>query len=85
MEREMQDQLLRASALNILINAISVWNTVYLQRSIDYLKAAEIDIDENLLKHTSPLVWEHINFLGEYSFNIKNIPKYIVFRPLNVK
>src|SRR5699024_2673076 len=29
-ERGIQDQLQRASALNILINAISVWNTVYL-------------------------------------------------------
>ncbi|WP_396653232.1 Tn3 family transposase [Metabacillus idriensis] len=29
-ERGLQDQLQRASALNIIINAISVWNTVYL-------------------------------------------------------
>ena len=82
-EREMQDQLQRASALNILINAISVWNTIYLQKAIDYLKS-EKDFDENLLKHISPLAWEHINFLGEYSFNIKNIPKQNEFRPLNV-
>ena len=85
MERELQDKLQRASALNILINAISVWNTVYLQKAIDYLKASENDFDENLLKHVSPLGWEHINFLGEYSFNIKNIPKYNDFRPLNVR
>jgi len=84
MERELQDQLQRASALNILINAISVWNTVYLQKAIDYLKS-ENDFDENLLKHISPLGWEHINFLGEYSLNMKNIPKQNEFRPLNVK
>lgn len=29
-ERELQDQLQRANALNILINAISIWNTTYL-------------------------------------------------------
>ena len=85
MERELQDQLQRASALNILINAICVWNTVYLQRAIDYLKTAEIDFDENLLKHISPLALGHINFLGEYSFNTKNIPKHNEFRELNVK
>jgi len=84
MERELQDQLQRASALNILINAISVWNTVYLQKAIDYLKS-ENDFDENLLKHISPLGWEHINFSGEYSFNMKNIHKHNEFRPLNVK
>ena len=83
MEREMQDQLQRASALNILINAICVWNTVYLQKAIDYLKSKN-NLDENLLKHISPLGWEHINFLGEYSFNMKNIPKNDELRPLNI-
>jgi hypothetical protein len=35
---------------------------------------SENSLDENLLKHISPLGWAHINFLGEYSFNLKNIP-----------
>jgi TnpA family transposase len=83
-ERELEEQLLRASALNILINAISVWNTVYLQKAIEYLKS-ENGFDENLLKHISPLGWAHINFLGEYSFNPKNIPKHNEFRLLNIK
>jgi len=83
MERELQDQLQRASALNILINAISVWNTVYLQKAIDYLKSRN-ELDKRLLKHISPLGWAHINFLGEYSFNLKNIPKNDELRPLNI-
>jgi hypothetical protein len=73
-ERELQDQLQRASALNILINAICVWNTKYLEMAIEYLKTQK-GLDEELLKHISPLNWEHINFLGEYSFDTKNIPK----------
>lgn len=60
-EKELQDQLQRASALNILINAISVWNTVYLQRAIEYMKSKN-DLDEILIKHISPLGWAHINF-----------------------
>lgn len=36
-EHELHDQLQRASALDILINAISIWNTTYLQKAIDYL------------------------------------------------
>jgi TnpA family transposase len=83
-ERELQDQLQRASALNILINAISVWNTVYLQKAIEYLKSRD-ELDEMLIKHISPLGWAHINFLGEYFFNLKNIPKNDELRPLNVK
>jgi len=38
-ERKLQDQLQRASALNILINPISIWNTTYLQKAIEHLKA----------------------------------------------
>nr|WP_314466138.1 transposase [uncultured Clostridium sp.] len=68
-ERELQDQLQRASALNILINAISIWNTTYLQKAIDYLKSTG-DFNENLLKNIAPLGWEHINFLGDLSFQI---------------
>ncbi len=37
-ERALQDQLQRASALNIIINAISIWNTVYLTKAIEYKK-----------------------------------------------
>lgn len=82
-ERELQDQLQRASALNILINAIGIWNTTYLQKAIDYLKQ-ECAIDESLLKHISPLGWEHINLLGEYNFDVKSIPESDQLRPLNL-
>lgn len=69
-ERALQDQLQRASALNILINAISVWNTVYLTEATKLLKQKG-SLQENLLNHISPLGWEHINFLGEYTFDQK--------------
>jgi TnpA family transposase len=82
-EKELQDQLQRASALNILINVISLWNTVYLQRAIEYLKSKN-RLDENLIKHISPLGWAHINFLGEYTFNQKNTSKTNEYRPLNI-
>ncbi|KZE08323.1 transposase [Bacillus mycoides] len=64
-ERALLDQLQRSSALNLLINAISVWNTVYLSEAIKALKKKE-QFDEELLKYISPLEWEHINFLEEY-------------------
>ncbi len=67
-ERVLHDQLHRASALNILINAISVWNTVYLAQAIEFLKRTG-PIDESLLPHVFPLGWEHINFLREYHFD----------------
>jgi len=83
-ERELQDQLQRASALNILINALSVWNTAYLQKAIDHLKASGNSINEDLLKHVAPLGWEHINFLGEYTFDVRNTQESSELRPLNI-
>lgn len=79
-ERGMQDQLQRASALNILINAISVWNTVYLGEATKELKKHDA-LKEELLPHISPLGWEHINLLGEYKFDSNRLPANML-RPL---
>lgn len=80
-ERGIQDQLQRASALNILINAISVWNTVYLSEATKEFKKHGV-LKEELLPHISPLGWEHINLLGEYKFDSNRIPANML-RPLN--
>lgn len=80
-ERALQDQLQRASALNIIINAISVWNTVYLQQAAEYRKK-QGNFQVELLKHISPLGWEHINFLGEYKFNFRQNTSLNSLRPL---
>lgn len=80
-ERGLQDQLQRASALNILINAITVWNTVYLTEATKILKAKGL-LKEELLPHISPLGWEHINLLGEYTFDLKKAPNSNKLRPL---
>ncbi|MDQ0221107.1 TnpA family transposase [Peribacillus cavernae] len=80
-ERGIQDQLQRASALNILINAISVWNTVYLSEVTKKFKKRD-SLKEELLPHISPLGWEHINFLGEYKFDSHRLPTNSL-RPLN--
>ncbi|WP_054943659.1 Tn3 family transposase [Paenibacillus ihuae] len=80
-ERALQDQLQRASALNIIINAISVWNTVYLQQATEHRKK-QGKLQEELLNHISPLGWEHINFLGEYKFNFKQNTSLNSLRPL---
>ncbi len=81
-KRGLQDQLQRASALNILINAISIWNTVYLTEAAKFLKEKGALREEDLLKHISPLGWEHINFLGEYTFDMNKVASLNSLRPL---
>jgi TnpA family transposase len=67
--RSYEDQFYRASGLNLVIAAIVLWNTVYLEKAVDYLKQQGIDIPEEHLQHLSPLGWEHINLTGDYVWN----------------
>ena len=64
-DRSFENQRYRASGLNLVVAAIVLWNTVYLERAIQALSARGELIDGNLLKHLSPLGWEHINLTGE--------------------
>ena len=63
------------------IYAITVWNTVYLTEATKILKAKGL-LKEELLPHISPLGWEHINLLGEYTFDLKKAPNSNKLRPL---
>jgi TnpA family transposase len=83
-ERSLVDQYQRASALNIILNAITVWNTVYLTEAAKHLEKQEL-LKEELLNHISPLNWEHINFLGEYSFSNSKPSSLESLRPLNIE
>ena len=80
----MQSQLQKASALNLIINAINIWNTLYLEKVINYKESIGEYINYNLISHISPLGWEHINMLGEYTFNLNELESTELYRPLNI-
>ena len=80
-ESTVQNQLQRATALNIIINAVSVWNTLHLTKSVEYQRNLG-NFNEDLLQHMSPLGWEHINLLGEYRFNSEQAISLDSLRPL---
>ena len=67
-DRTFEQQRHRASGLTLVTAAIVLWNTVYLQRVVEYLKATDPSFDPLLVKHMSPLGWEHINLAGDYSW-----------------
>lgn len=81
MERDIRRQLQSASVLNILINAISIWNAVYLQQAYEYLVKIDPEVTK-YMKHISPINWEHITFLGEYKFDLASSPDGL--RELNI-
>jgi TnpA family transposase len=70
-DRTFENQLHRASGLNIVVGAIILWNTVYIGKAIDYLKANNKNFNDDLIKHLSPLGWEHINLTGDYIWSNK--------------
>jgi hypothetical protein len=52
-------------ASNLLVTAITLWNTRYLHRAIAALRETEA-VPDHLLAHLSPLGWAHINLTGDY-------------------
>lgn len=83
-ERDLQDQMQRDSALTILMDCITIWNTIYLSKAVDYLRDRN-ELNDEFLAFVSPLNWEHINLYGHYSFDKKNITTLDSLRPLNMK
>jgi TnpA family transposase len=64
-DRTYENQQHRASGLNLVVTAIVVWNTRYLERAVAMLRKSE-DVPDSLLSHLSPLGWEHVNLTGDY-------------------
>ena len=81
-DRSFENQRYRASGLNLVIAAIVLWNTVYLERIIQHMKDTGQTVNENLLKHLSPLGWEHINLTGDYVWQQSKVMEKGEFRSL---
>jgi Tn3 transposase DDE domain len=62
-DRSYENQRHRASDLNLLVAAIILWNTTYLQRAVDHLRIQGHHPASGDLAHLSPLGWEHINLI----------------------
>ena len=53
-DRTFENQRYRASGLNLTIAAITLWNTVYLSRAVDELRAQGEFLPDSLLAHIGP-------------------------------
>jgi TnpA family transposase len=81
-DRSFENQRYRASGLNLVVAAIVLWNTVYLERTVQALRDSGKTVDDRLLPHLSPLGWEHINLTGDYIWQQSNRVEQGNFRPL---
>ena len=73
-DRSFESQAYRASGLNLLVAAIILWNTIYLERAFAELRRQGRDVRPELAKHVAPLGWEHIGLTGDYVWSSANLP-----------
>ena len=62
-----EDQL---SALGLVVNAIVLWNTLYMDLALNHLRAQGYEVREEDVQRIWPLSYKHINFLGRYFFTL---------------
>ena len=61
----MEDQL---SALGLVVNAVVLWNTRYLQQALEQWQETEGIPNPDDVARLSPLLHDHVNVLGRYDF-----------------
>ena len=81
-DRSFENQRYRASGLNLIVAAIILWNTVYLERAIAALRGHGVVIDDGALVHLSPIGWEHVNLTGDYTWQASGRLRKGSFRSL---
>ena len=73
-ERSHEDQMHRASGLNLLCAAIALWNTVYVERAVNELRRRGVEITDDQLRHLPPFGWKHVAFTGVYRWDLHGAP-----------
>ena len=67
----MEDQL---GSLGLVLNAVVLWNTRYMEAALDHLRATGFDVREEDVRRLTPLIWEHIELHGRYAFPEDQLP-----------
>jgi TnpA family transposase len=74
-----EDQL---GALGLVLNMIVLWNTLYMESALNQLRAEGCPVRDDDVARLSPLLHEHINMLGRYSFSVPDAVAKGELRPL---
>jgi TnpA family transposase len=74
-----EDQL---GALGLVVNAIVLWNTLYMEAALKQLRDEGVEVRDEDVARLSPLVYQHIHFQGRYSFALSEAVARGELRPL---
>jgi TnpA family transposase len=69
-KRQPEGLVNQAGCLNLLSNAIVVWNTVYMQAALNELQKQGQPVNEADFVHLSPARYAHINPYGKFRFEL---------------
>ena len=61
---------------------IVLWNTIYIEAALNQLRAKGYPVRDEDVARLSPLLHEHINMLGRYSFSVPEAVAKGELRPL---
>ena len=67
----------------MVLNMIVLWNTIYMEAALDQLRADGYTVKNEDVARLSPLLHEHINMLGRYSFSVPEAVAKGELRPLH--
>lgn len=74
-----EDQL---GALGLVVNVIALWNTIYMDAVLEQLRSERYPLKPEDVARLSPLIFDHINFLGRYAFALPDSVAQGQLRPL---
>lgn len=74
-----EDQL---GALGLVVNAVVLWNTRYLDAALAQVRASSMAVSPEDVERLSPLVLDHVNVLGRYDFALTESVRQGQLRPL---
>ena len=83
--RSQQDEQLlhQVGALNLVINAIIIWNTVYIEKVVQQLRKDGLEISDEDLQSVWPTRQKHLNVYGAYLYEAERIGHKFDLRPLH--
>ena len=65
-----------------MVNVIALWNTLYMEAVLTQLRQEGYPVRDEDVARLSPLIFEHINLLGRYSFTVPEAVIRGELRPL---
>jgi hypothetical protein len=79
-DRTFENQVYRASGLNLVVAAVITVEPRYLE-----LAAADLGIGPDMMKHVAPLGWEHLSLTGDYAWHTGDLLGPGELRPLRTR